>query len=70
MADFAQEEDPITMMKELVGEAHVEEDRLNVDGIIEKLTSVRYNTPGAKVKLCMKTEIYPMIERVKGIIEK
>ena len=58
------------MMKELVGEEHVEEDRLNIDGIIEKLTSVRYNMPGYKVKLCIKTEIYPMIERVRGIIEK
>ena len=42
LQDMAEEEDPIAMMKELVGGEHIEEDRLNVDGIIEKLMSVRY----------------------------
>ena len=47
MRELAQEEDPIAMMKELVGEEHVEEDRLNIDEIIEKLMSVRFKQPGA-----------------------
>ena len=58
------------MMKELVGDEHVEEDRLNIDGIIEKLMSVRFKPPGTQIKLDLKTEILPMIERVATIIEK
>ena len=34
------------MMKELIGEEHVEENRLNVDGIIDKLMAVRFKQPG------------------------
>ena len=47
LLDLAKDEDPIAMMKELVGEEHVEEDRLNIDEIIEKLMSVRFKQPGA-----------------------
>ena len=34
------------MMKELIGEEHVEKNRLNVDNIIEKLMAVRFKQPG------------------------
>lgn len=70
MEDLAADEDPIAMMKELVGDEHVEEDRLKIDGIIEKLMSVRFKPPGTQIKLDLKTEILPMIERVGTIIEK
>ena len=46
------------MMKELVGEEHVEEDRLNIDEIIEELLSARYKNPGSLILLDRKKVMF------------